>query len=171
MRTIKILSTTIAAIGLMASVTLLVLAADPEYGEDRGPSAPDGLRAGGTLTQDLDSPAIPREVRSMPRPKRNYPEQPPVIPHSIRDYQIDQNFNTCMTCHSRTQSPETGAIAVSITHYYDRDGQPLGAVSPRRYFCLQCHVQQHEISPAMENTFRDMEQIIAEEARQRRGRD
>jgi nitrate reductase (cytochrome), electron transfer subunit len=107
----------------------------------------------------------------MPRPKRNFPEQPPVIPHSIRDYQIDQNFNTCMTCHSRTQSPETGAIAVSITHYYDRDGQPLGAVSPRRYFCLQCHVPQHQIAPAMENTFRDMEQIIQDEARQRRGRD
>ncbi len=161
---------TIPAVVLTAGVTLLVLAADPDHDEDRGPSGPDGLRAGGTLTQDLASPDIPREVREMPRPKRNYPEQPPVIPHSIRDYQIDQNFNTCMSCHSRTQSPETGAIAVSITHYYDRDGQPLGAVSPRRYFCLQCHVPQHQVDPAVESTFRDMEQIIAEEARQRRGR-
>ncbi len=171
MTTSKILLTTLLATLLTAGVTLLVLATEPDYDEDRGPSGPDGLRAGGTLSQESGAPDIPREVREMPRPKRNFPEQPPVIPHSIRDYQIDQNFNTCMTCHSRTQSPETGAIAVSITHYYDRDGQPLGAVSPRRYFCLQCHVPQHEIAPAMENTFRDMEQIIQDEARQRRERD
>ena len=171
MTTSKILLTTLLATLLTACLTLLLLAAEPDYEVDKGPSAPDGLRAGGTLGQDLDAPNIAREVRAMPRPKRNFPEQPPVIPHSIRDYQIDQNFNTCMTCHSRTQSPETGAIAVSITHYYDRDGQPLGAVSPRRYFCLQCHVQQHEVSPAVENTFRDMEQIIQQEARERAGRD
>ncbi|TVQ88107.1 MAG: cytochrome C [Chromatiaceae bacterium] len=157
---------------LTSSVALLVRAGDlgADDDDDPGPSGPDGLRAGATLYQDLPAPVIPREIRAMPRPKRSYPEQPPVIPHSIRDYQIDINFNTCMTCHSRTQSPRTGSIAASVTHYYNRAGQPLGAVSPRRYFCLQCHVSQHEIDRAVESTFRDMEQLIIEEASQRRGR-
>ena len=32
---------------------------------------------------------------------RNYPEQPPVIPHSIDGYQIDINVNKCLSCHAR----------------------------------------------------------------------
>jgi len=32
---------------------------------------------------------------------RNYPEQPPVIPHSIDGYQIDINGNKCLSCHAR----------------------------------------------------------------------
>ena len=39
---------------------------------------------------------------------------------------------------------------VSITHFMDRDGQFLAAVSPRRYFCEQCHVVQLEVDPIVE---------------------
>jgi cytochrome c-type protein NapB len=31
---------------------------------------------------------------------------------------------------------------VSITHFMDRDGQFLASVSPRRFFCTECHVPQ-----------------------------
>ena len=34
---------------------------------------------------------------------RNYPEQPPLIPHPIESYQVDLNVNKCMTCHARTR--------------------------------------------------------------------
>jgi nitrate reductase (cytochrome), electron transfer subunit len=123
-------------------------------------SAPDGIRPGGTLSQELPAPKIPREKISAEPGHRNYPEQPPTIPHSIRNYQIDKNFNMCLTCHSRSASPQTGAPMISVTHFYDRDGQVLAAVSPRRYFCLQCHVPQADVKPARTNDFKSIDTLL-----------
>jgi len=123
-------------------------------------SAPDGIRPGGTLDQDLPAPKIPRERITAEPGSRNYPEQPPTIPHNIRGYQIDKNFNMCLSCHSRSASPQTGAPMVSITHFYDRDGQALAAVSPRRYFCVQCHLPQADIKPARGNDFQSIDAMI-----------
>lgn len=123
-------------------------------------SAPDGLRPGGTLNKDLPAPVIAPERSGIKRSTRNWPEQPPVIPHPIRDYQVDKNFNQCLVCHSRSQSVTTGAPMVSITHYWDREGQALGAVSPRRYFCTQCHVPQHDIAPAKANSYQSIDAVL-----------
>ena len=35
------------------------------------------------------------------REPRNYPEQPPVIPHETDGYIIDANSNKCLSCHAR----------------------------------------------------------------------
>jgi cytochrome c-type protein NapB len=125
-------------------------------------SGPDGVRPGGTLSQEFSAPVIPRELSQGRRAPRNYPEQPPTIPHSIRDYQVDKNFNQCLSCHSRSRSPETGAPMVSITHFLDRDNQPLAAVSPRRYFCLQCHVVQHDVAPVTGNSFISIDGVLSQ---------
>lgn len=122
--------------------------------------APDGIRPGGTLDQELPAPKIPRERISAAPGNRNYPEQPPMIPHNIRGYQIDKNFNMCLTCHSRSASPQTGAPMVSITHFYDRDGQALAAASPRRYFCVQCHLPQADVQPARINNFQSIDALL-----------
>ena len=45
---------------------------------------------------------------------------------------------------------------ISITHFMDRDGQVLADVTPRRYFCTECHVQQTDARPLVPNTFKDM---------------
>lgn len=126
-------------------------------------SAPDGIRPGGTLDQDLPAPKIPRERITAVPSSRNYPEQPPTIPHNIRGYQIDKNFNMCLSCHSRSASPQTGAPMVSITHFYDRDGQALAAVSPRRYFCVQCHLPQADIQPARGNNFHSIDAMLQQQ--------
>jgi nitrate reductase (cytochrome), electron transfer subunit len=126
-------------------------------------SAPDGIRPGGTLDQDLPAPKIPRERITAVPSSRNYPEQPPTIPHNIRGYQIDKNFNMCLSCHSRSASPQTGAPMVSITHFYDRDGQALAAVSPRRYFCVQCHLPQADIQPARDNNFQSIDAMLQQQ--------
>ena len=96
--------------------------------------------------------------------------QPPTIPHKTDNYQVDRFQNKCMTCHSRTRAPETQATPISITHYQDRDGVYLADVSPRRYFCEQCHVVQMETPPAVKNRFRDVEAIIREGARSPAGK-
>ena len=92
---------------------------------------------------------------------RSYAMQPPTIPHKTDNYQVDRFANKCMTCHARTRVGETQATPISITHYQDRDGNFLADVSPRRYFCEQCHVvQMNGVQPSVRNRFRDVETMI-----------
>jgi cytochrome c-type protein NapB len=124
----------------------------------------DRLRGPAPLTEEGDPPLMaPVENRDLRR-ARNYPEQPPTIPHKIEGYQIDRNANRCLACHSRAATGESQAPMVSITHFMDRDGQFLAAVSPRRYFCNQCHVPQHEVEPLVGNDFVDIDTILTREA-------
>jgi hypothetical protein len=55
----------------------------------------------------------------------------------------------------------TGDGRVVATHG-DRDGNMLAALSPRRYACLSCHVPQTDAREPIENTFVDMDDIIAQ---------
>jgi nitrate reductase (cytochrome), electron transfer subunit len=146
------------AISSMVAVLALfaVVAAD----EVRDPSAPDGLRPGGTVSQTLPAPPMAGQSRESGREVLNYPEQPPVIPHNIRDYQVDARSNRCLTCHSRSEAVEAGAPMVSITHFMDRNKQVLAAVSPDRYFCTQCHVPQTDASPLVGNTFLTVDEVL-----------
>lgn len=112
-------------------------------------------------TDTTDPPPIPPEVTDDRRVRRNYPEQPPVIPHSIRDYEINLNSNRCLTCHSRAFNAQVGAPMISITHYIDRQGQVLGAVAPRRFVCTTCHVPQTTADPPVANRFVDVDTLIS----------
>jgi len=84
---------------------------------------------------------------------RDYVQQPPLVPHKVEGYEVTINFNKCMDCHSWTRYRETGATKVSVTHFKDREGTELSNISPRRYFCLQCHVPQTDARPLVENQF------------------
>lgn len=90
------------------------------------------------------------------RVMRNYPEQPPVIPHAIENYQLTLRTNRCLECHRRQYTEASGAPMISVTHYMDRDGQVLADVTPRRYFCTLCHVPQSDVRPLVPSTFKDM---------------
>ena len=81
---------------------------------------------------------------------RNYPQQPPVIPHIIEDYAITTDRNDCLMCHN-WNSEMPGATKVGISHFVNRDGQALSNISPRRYFCTQCHVPQRNVKPQVLN--------------------
>lgn len=91
---------------------------------------------------------------------RNYPMQPPTIPHKIDKYSLNLNANTCLTCHARNLTAKSQAPMVSVTHFMDRDGNFLAEVSPRRYFCNQCHVVQTDAQPLVGNDFQDVASII-----------
>lgn len=105
-------------------------------------SEPDEFKSG-SFRNMPDGQSIPR----------NYVQQPPMVPHKIDGYEISLNFNRCMDCHSWSRYSETGATKVSLTHFKDRDGGELANISPRRYFCVQCHVPQTDAKPLIENTF------------------
>lgn len=121
----------------------------------------DALRRGAPLdTEPAAAPMARVENLDLKR-GRGWPEQPPTIPHSIDGYQVDLNSNRCMICHSRAGTERFQAPMVSVTHFMDRDGQVLAQVSPRRYFCNQCHVVQTDAVPLVGNTFVDVDQLIA----------
>lgn len=102
---------------------------------------------------------VPKWVVDDQRRMRAYPEQPPVIPHSIEGYQLTVNTNRCMSCHRREFTEGSQAPMISVTHYMTRSGQMLADVSPRRYFCTACHVPQADAKPLVENTFKDMSEL------------
>ena len=122
-----------------------------------------GLRGQTPIDQEAAPPPIANEINDDKRQGRNYPEQPPVIPHQTRDYQITLNANKCLTCHSRQFTAQSQAPMISITHFMDRDGQVLASITPRRYFCTQCHVSQADTPPLVDNTFRDIDTILGAE--------
>jgi nitrate reductase (cytochrome), electron transfer subunit len=104
----------------------------------------------------VPAPPLARPITDDIRRMRNYPEQPPVIPHSTDGYQLTLTANRCLECHRRQFTEGSGAPMISVTHFMDRDGQVLADVTPRRYFCTACHVQQTDAKPLVPNTFEDM---------------
>jgi len=142
-KTRQILVTLLASMSLAAVSS--VLAAD----------AVQSIRGADVSANDLQPGKFKAE--DGPPIERNYVQQPPLIPHKIDGYTITTNFNKCMDCHSWTRYRETGATKVSLTHFKDRDGKELSNISPRRYFCNQCHVPQTNAKPLVENTFKKAE--------------
>lgn len=118
------------------------------------------LRGATPLNQEGPPPAMTPEQNTSVREPRNYPEQPPVIPHSTEGYEISANANKCLSCHARTRVRESQAPMISITHFTDRDGQFLASISPRRYFCTQCHVPQHNVKTPVTNDFVDIDTLL-----------
>jgi cytochrome c-type protein NapB len=120
----------------------------------------DPFRPGASFEQDPKTAALVNAENDDRKRVRSYAMQPPTIPHKTDNYQVDRFANRCMMCHARTRAPETQATPISITHYQDRDGSFLADVSPRRYFCEQCHVVQMDTDPVVQNRFRDVETLI-----------
>ncbi len=114
--------------------------------------------AGGVTTlrgADANEPVAVEDVfrQQEKRFPRNYRQQPPLIPHSIDQYQIDLRANRCLACHDWTKAGERNAPTLSMTHYLDRDGRQSDTVAGTRWFCTQCHVPQADAPALVENTF------------------
>ena len=118
-----------------------------------------GLRGSTPLNDEGPAPPMTPMRNSAEKEVRNYPEQPPVIPHSIEGYQLTLNTNRCLTCHKPEFTEASGAPMISVTHFMDRDGQVLSDVTPRRYFCTTCHVQQTDARPLVPNLFQDANDV------------
>ena len=153
-----------AALALVPCLVAGVLAAQQIGGP--GLDAPR-LKGPEPFTRETPAPAMQRQVTDDIRRRRNYPDQPPLIPHAIEGYALDLNANKCLSCHSRRFTEQSQAPMISVTHYQDRDGNFLGGVAPRRYACLACHVPQTTANPLVENRFTDMDALVETE---RRGR-
>lgn len=134
---------------LALAVTMLVsglgvASAQEKVLSERGDVSIDQMSKVDMFRPEKDKDTIPR----------NFRKQPPLIPHSIKGYVITQNFNKCMDCHSKERAEETGATKVAKSHYLDREDKKSANISPRRYFCHQCHVPQYDAKPLVENYYK-----------------
>lgn len=86
------------------------------------------------------------------RRARQYPLKAPTIPHSIEGFQINKDFNQCLMCHASNVAPAMKAPSVAASHFANREGEYLAEISPRRYFCTQCHVPQTTSQPVVPMT-------------------
>jgi len=136
----------------------LLVAALPAFAVAQTFSA---LRGSTPLDQEAAPDPMTPEINTSEREARNYPEQPPVIPHSTEGYEVSVHGNKCLSCHARSRTRESQAPMISITHFADRDGQFLASISPRRYFCTQCHVPQHNVKAPVANDFVDIDTLLS----------
>lgn len=133
--------------GILALTTSLTLAG---IGLAQSAGGVSSLRGAG-----VEDPVPVEQVyqQDTQRFTREYRQQPPLIPHSIEQYQIDLKANQCLSCHDWTKAGERGAPTLSMTHYLDRDGNEMDNIAGTRWFCNQCHVPQANAPALVENDF------------------
>lgn len=106
---------------------------------------------------NLDAPAETFEKKKQKKMdggfERAWELQPPSIPHSIEKDRITLKENTCMKCHSKANFEQENAPEIAESHYIARDGSESEKPSPRRHFCKQCHTEQADAQPLVENDF------------------
>ena len=117
------------------------------------------LRGHKSLEDDSAAPKMKKWIKDDEPIERDYVQQPPLIPHSIKGYKINVKFNKCLTCHSWANYREARATKISQTHFSDRDNNVMANIAARRYFCTQCHVPQVAAKPLVENTFEPLKTI------------
>lgn len=150
----KLISLIFTAVVASALISSPAVAADKD---DNGGVI--SLRGTPPLNQENQAEQLKRVQRDQEPMVRDYLHQPPLIPHQVRNYQINKDSNKCLSCHSWKNYRKSGATKISLTHFDTRDGQQLSDVSPRRYFCNQCHVTQADAKPLVDNDFKPVDEL------------
>jgi cytochrome c-type protein NapB len=147
----------IKKLSIIASLTLGLLTATASMQSHS--AGVESLRG----VSDLDQNSAPPEQKMYAKDgqpiARDYVQQPPLIPHQVDRYTINLKSNKCLSCHSWKNYREAGATKISQTHFSDRDEHVLANISPRRYFCTQCHVPQVNAPALVGNDFKPITAI------------
>lgn len=146
-------------LAISASLASIVLGVGAYSEEKDNNGGVQSLRGKAELYEEKVADDFKKVQRDQEPMARDYLHQPPLIPHQTRNYQINTNSNKCLSCHSWKNYRKAGATKISFTHFDTRNGQQLSDVSPRRYFCTQCHVTQADAKPLIENDFKPVEEL------------
>ncbi|MFZ5775451.1 MAG: nitrate reductase cytochrome c-type subunit [Thermodesulfobacteriota bacterium] len=120
------------------------------------PASAEPVKAMSATEVNAPSP-LPQPEKAAPagKPiKRDFAQQPPLIPHTIDDYTIDKDGNQCLGCHGKQKNSTTPAARISPSHYLDSTGRETADLAGRHYFCTSCHVSQSDAKPLVPNTFK-----------------
>ena len=119
-------------------------------------AAPVQSLRGTTGVLELGEAPPPERQAITAKPKlRDYPQQPPLIPHNVQGLLIQTRVNMCLACHARQTEKRSNSAKIPDSHFLDRVGTKTeDTVAPRRWFCTQCHVPQIDAPPLVANTYR-----------------
>jgi cytochrome c-type protein NapB len=85
---------------------------------------------------------------------RNFEAQPPLIPHTIENYEISATENACWDCHNSDDFKGKKMPMVGKSHLI---GPVVADVTPKlnmqRWQCDTCHVPQVDAQPLVDNVF------------------
>ena len=106
-------------------------------------------------------PEVVRENVSEPGDRaivpRDFPQQPPVIPHGVRDFfPITFDENMCVECHAVEEKVDGEPTPIPPSHYMDLRRAPeevRDEVVGARYNCASCHVSPGDNTLLVENLF------------------
>jgi len=122
-----------------------------------------GLRKESLYDEDSTIPVwgepLGTEAGSSAKIERAFENSPPVIPHDVTGMLPIARHNTenmCMECHMPEEAVDSGATPIPRSHLVDLDtGKDLkGELDGHRHNCMQCHVIQTAVTPAVENLFK-----------------
>ena len=111
------------------------------------------LRGIDVPTLDAET-VLPKTITNREPVKRNYDQQPPLIPHDVADHKITKTSNECLFCHTWKDADENSPTKVSRTHFKDYSSTDDANLSSRRWFCVQCHVSQTDAKPLVGNSYK-----------------
>jgi cytochrome c-type protein NapB len=148
-------------VAILSVGALITGVAQAELNNPGGTGGLDSLR-GSTNLEDTRPADDFKHTPKDQLVESSYVYQPPLIPHQTRNYEVSLNANKCLACHSWKNAKEAGATKISVTHYMNREDAVLADMSPRRYFCLQCHVPQVDAEPLVGNDFERVDSLRTE---------
>lgn len=142
--------------GSLVSGLLLSCAVKKQYSEEEL-----GLRHetlyNETSTVPVHGEPIAKEPGESTKFERSFENSPPLIPHDITGMlPLALTDNICMGCHMPSEAAGTGATPIPKSHLVDlATGKDLGGkLDGSRYNCMQCHVIQTTLTPAVKNIFK-----------------
>ena len=137
----------VASTGLMAQTV------------DSGPARP----ARRSITEGPAARMTPMRNTTEKEP-RNYPEQPPLIPHSTEGYQVDINGNKCLSL-PRPRPHRRVAGADDQHHPLHGPRRPVSRLGLAAALLLHpCHVPQHDVKAPVANDFVDIDTLLSRAA-------
>jgi cytochrome c-type protein NapB len=88
---------------------------------------------------------------------RNFAAQPPLIPHTIENYEIGATENACWECHSSDDLKGKKMPMVGKSHLLvSTDPQAEPKLNMQRWQCDSCHVPQVDAQPLVDNVFQGL---------------
>lgn len=85
---------------------------------------------------------------------RNFDTQPPLIPHTVENYEIGAKENACWDCHSSDDLKGKKMPMVGTSHLLaSADPQAEPKLNMQRWQCDTCHVPQVDAQPLVDNVF------------------
>jgi cytochrome c-type protein NapB len=86
---------------------------------------------------------------------RNFATQPPLIPHTVENYEISATENACWECHNSDEIKGQKMPMVGKSHLL---GPVVADVLPKldmkRWQCDSCHVPLVDAKPLVDNYFK-----------------